>query len=291
MDCRPMNHPWLQGIPHVALIITTIAMMNTAFGQSVELPLLSCRIEPHVTVDVGTAVEGIISDIKVSKNERVEVGQVLATIESSVEDITTQLRKLQAEIDSDVDAKQMTYDFRHRYLTRLLDLYIKNVVSFQEVDQAKTEAAVAAKELQRAKDNKQQAELEYRRAQKNLNRSTISSPVRGLIMERYKEPGEHVENEPILQVAQLDPLRVQVYAPVSMFGLISLDMEAIIMTELPKQKGTYRGKVVMVDQVLDAPSNTFGIRLELPNVNYHLPSGLKCKVKFNTVELTLGNRP
>ncbi len=77
----------------------------------------------------------------------------------------------------------------------------------------------------------------------------------------------------------------------SLCGLISLDIEAIIMTELPTQKGQYRGKVVMVDQVLDAPSNTFGIRLELPNVNYHLPSGLKCKVKFNTVELTPGNRP
>jgi hypothetical protein len=36
----------------------------------------------------------------------------------------------------------------------------------------------------------------------------------------------------------------------------------------------------VVDPVIDAASGTFGVRLELPNSDYRLPAGLRCKVRF-----------
>jgi multidrug efflux pump subunit AcrA (membrane-fusion protein) len=39
--------------------------------------------------------------------------------------------------------------------------------------------------------------------------------------------------------------------------------------------------VTVVDRVVDAASGTFGVRLEVPNPNYRLPAGLKCKARFN----------
>jgi len=39
-------------------------------------------------------------------------------------------------------------------------------------------------------------------------------------------------------------------------------------------------KVVLVDPVIDAASNTFRVRLELPNPGYGIPSGLRCKIVF-----------
>jgi hypothetical protein len=38
--------------------------------------------------------------------------------------------------------------------------------------------------------------------------------------------------------------------------------------------------VSVVDRVIDAASGTFGVRLELPNPNYELPAGLRCRVRF-----------
>jgi hypothetical protein len=38
--------------------------------------------------------------------------------------------------------------------------------------------------------------------------------------------------------------------------------------------------VTIVDKVIDAASNTFGVRLELPNAEQQIPSGLKCLVRF-----------
>jgi hypothetical protein len=38
--------------------------------------------------------------------------------------------------------------------------------------------------------------------------------------------------------------------------------------------------VKIVDRVIDARSGTFGVRLELPNSDYTIPSGLHCQVRF-----------
>ena len=44
--------------------------------------------------------------------------------------------------------------------------------------------------------------------------------------------------------------------------------------------GSYRSTVAIVDRIIDPASGTFGVRLELPNPDYRLPSGLKCTVRF-----------
>lgn len=245
---------------------------------------LNCRIEPHVTVNVSSAVEGLISEVLVDKNHRVQQGDVLARLEAGLEAATAELRKVQAELESDVDAQQLAFDFSQRALTRVTNLYEKKAASFAELDKAKTEHALAAQQLQQANDRKRQAALEHNRALADLQRRTILSPIDGIVVDRYKQPGEHIDYEPVLQLAQLDPLRVEVFAPASLYGLIKEGMKARITPELAIAKKSYLAEVVLVDQVIDAPSNTFGIRLSFPNPDYQLPSGLKCKVRFSGIK-------
>jgi hypothetical protein len=40
----------------------------------------------------------------------------------------------------------------------------------------------------------------------------------------------------------------------------------------------------VVDQVLDAASGTFGVRLALPNPGQQLPAGIRCKVQFELLD-------
>jgi multidrug efflux pump subunit AcrA (membrane-fusion protein) len=126
------------------------------------------------------------------------------------------------------------------------------------------------------------AELEYKRSVEVLNRMTIRSPISGVVMERFLSPGEYVENQPVLKLAQIDPLNVEVFAPVEIFGTIKVGTLAKVRPEAPIG-GSYNAKVVIVDRVIDAASGTFGIRLEIPNPKYHLPAGLKCRVIFPSV--------
>ena len=72
---------------------------------------------------------------------------------------------------------------------------------------------------------------------------------------------------------------VEVILPVKMLGSVKLGMKGAVKPEAPVG-GMYTAKVIVVDRVVDAASGTFGVRLELPNPEYRLPPGLKCKVVF-----------
>ncbi|SMF51179.1 RND family efflux transporter, MFP subunit [Alteromonadaceae bacterium Bs31] len=268
----------------VALAVLPICVAVQA-GDPVEL---NCRIEPHVRVDVSSSAEGVVSEVMVSKNASVEVGQVLAKLEASLEAATVDLRQLQAELESDVDAQELAYEFATRNLKRVKGLYDKKAASFAELDKSKTEHELAAQQLQQAKDRQRQAVMEYKRAQADLERRTVLSPIEGVVTERYKEPGEHIYFEPIVQIAQLDPLKVEVFAPAHLYGKIKIGMNAVVTPELLIVRKHYNARVEEVDKVIDAPSNTFGINLSIPNPRLDLPSGLKCKVAFPDVASQTG---
>ena len=245
---------------------------------------LNCRIEPHVRVEVSSAAEGVVAEVLVKKNQVVQEGDVLARLESKLESATADLRKMQAELGSDVDAQTLALDFTERNLKRVKNLYDKKAASFAELDKAKTEHQLAEQQLQQAKDRKHQAEYEYKRALADLERKTIKSPINGIVTELYKEPGEHIYFEPVLQLVQLDPLRVETFVPANLYGKIEAGSFAVVMPELAIAKGTYSAKVELVDKVIDAPSNTFGVILSIPNKNFELPSGLKCRVRFADIK-------
>ena len=65
----------------------------------------------------------------------------------------------------------------------------------------------------------------------------------------------------------------------AMFGSVELGMKAEVRPELPNV-GVQIATVRIVDRVIDARSGTFGVRLELPNADLAIPSGLHCQVRF-----------
>lgn len=256
-------------------------------AQTQEPAQLNCRIEPSVVVEMSSAVEGVISEVLVDKNDVVKKGDVVARLDAGLEAATVELRRVQAELSSDVQAQKLALEFSERSLARVKDLYEKKAASFSELDKLKTEQAIAQQQLQQALDRKRQAELEHNRALADLQRRTLVSPIDGVVIERFKEPGEHIDFEPVLKLAQLDPLRVEVFAPASLYGKVKAGMTASVSPELGMAERSYSAKVVLVDQVIDGPSNTFGIRLSFPNPGNRLPSGLKCRVSFDGVTLNL----
>lgn len=267
--------------------LLALLFSNELLAQTQEPAQLNCRIEPSITVEMSSAVEGVISEVLVDKNAVVKKGDVLARLDAGLESATAELRRVQSELTSDVQAQQLAVEFSERALTRVKGLYDKKAASFSELDKLKTEHAIAQQQLQQALDRKRQAELEYKRALADLQRRTLISPIDGVVVERLKEPGEHIDFEPVLKLAKLDPLRVEVYAPASLYGKVKAGVKASVIPELGGDSRSYNAEVILVDQVIDGPSNTFGIRLAFPNPGNRLPSGLKCRVTFEGVTLNL----
>lgn len=125
--------------------------------------------------------------------------------------------------------------------------------------------------------------LELAAAQAQLKQKSITSPIDGIILERMMDPGEYVGEDPILKIASLDPLYVEVVLPMKLFGTIAKDQLAQVALKAPIG-GNYSATVKIVDQSIDAASGTFGVRLTLPNPGNTIPAGLKCRVRFEDAQ-------
>lgn len=236
-------------------------------------------IEPYRVAEVGSEVPGILDSVKVERGDMVKAGQVVATLRSGVEAANLELAKARAEMDANVQLKRSALEFAKRNSRRMKELYDAKALAFQKWDEVETQRIMAEKELTVALEQKQLFELEHRQADELLRRKTIQSPLTGVVMERYLFKGEYVENNPILKIAQINPLNVEVVMPVSQIGRIKIGTKATVKPEDPLG-GTRQAVVTIVDKVMDAASGTFGVRLEIPNPMHEIPPGLKCRVLF-----------
>lgn len=209
-------------------------------------------IEPHRVIKVGSPQVGVLATVDVDRGDYVKAGQVLATLHSGVEKATMELKKAQR-------------DFAERKKDRLVPLFKKDLLAAHDMDEVETGRVLA--------------EADLKHATEIVNRMAIRSTIDGVVVERYMSPGEYVENQPILKVAQIDPLNVELILPSDKYHVIKVGMKAKVIPEKPMD-GQYFAIVTIVDRVIDAASGTFGVRLTLPNPKHNLPAGLKCKVIF-----------
>jgi len=236
-------------------------------------------IEPHMTIKVGSAVTGTLATVDVERGDMVKKGQVLATLQSGVERATMELARTRANLEASIKAKEARSAYSKRQEQRVAELYKKEALSFEKMDEAETNRKLSELELLEAIENKRLAEMELKRAIEVVKRMKIRSPVKGVVVERFLSPGEYIENQHVLELAQIDPLNVEVILPVDILGTVREGMIAEVKPEAPIS-GTYSAKVTIVDRVIDAASGTFGVRLEIPNPEHLIPPGLKCKVVF-----------
>lgn len=208
--------------------------------------------EPNETVSVSSQVPGILDQVLVDRGDPVKKGQILARLKAGVEKAAVALAAARVE-------------FVQRKAERNEELYKKQLISIHEKDEIETEI--------------QLARLELREAEERLNLRTITSPIQGVVTERLHAPGDYVGEDAILTVVSINPLNVEVVVPVAHFGSIKKGMIAEITPEAPVG-GNHKATVVIVDQVIDAASGTFGVRLKLPNPSHRLPAGLKSDVRF-----------
>ena len=252
-------------------------------GEDTGLPNMDCVLEPSEIVDVGSAVAGVLEAINVDRSDFVGKGTVLAKLESDVEDSTVSLTRARADINSAIEVREVNAAFGERTEKRNQALVRNSTISEQLMDQVETDAQIAKQQVQQEKENKFIAELEYRRAKASLYRRTIMSPITGVVIERFKSVGEYVEDEPVMRIAQLDPLHVEVIVPMSYWGQIKSGMRAEVQLEIPGQD-KHNATVIRVDQVADAASGTYGIQLLIPNQDYKIPSGVRCNLAFISTE-------
>jgi RND family efflux transporter MFP subunit len=242
-----------------------------------------CMIEARQAIEIRSPVEAVIEQVKVRRGDVVTRGQVLVELASGPERAALALARSRAEAQGEIKSAQARQDIAQKKADRALELFKQGFISANSRDEALADLQLASEELRRVRESQQLAELEAKRSAEVLAMRTIRSPLNGVVVEVLLKPGEFGAisfKDPIMRLAQIDPLHVEVVLPVSAYGRVKARQFATVVPEQPVG-GSYRTRVAVVDPVVDAASGTFGVRLELPNAKRAIPAGVRCKVRFD----------
>ena len=211
-----------------------------------------CILQPSQEVELSTAVYGVLSEVLVNRGDTVTKGQLLASLVSGTEKAVVKIGRA-------------NLGFADRSHARIKGLFDQAMVGGSEMDQAETEMLMA--------------KLRLEQSEEQFKLREVHSPIAGVVIERDKEPGEYVETQSVLTVVRLDPLFVEVVVPSDSYGTISAGTIGQVRTLGPLES-TYVAEVTLIDQVIDAASDTLRVRLTLNNPGNKIPAGLNCTVSF-----------
>lgn len=261
----------------IALFFILFSYSLTA-NEAVAQKDFDCVIIPSNVADLGSNTRGVIDQIVVDRNDFINSGDIIAVLDNEVEQATVELASKQAETLSEIELCKVNLAYALREQKRAEEAYNEKAYSLHDFDLTKVETELAKIKLLQAREKQVLSNNELKRAKARLAHKTIRAPFSGVVMERFKVIGEYIDDEAVIRLAQLDPLHVEVIIPVLERGNIKVGMHAKVCSDI-KENG-WDATVSQVDQVMDAASGTFGVRLTLANPDHKIPAGLRCDLKF-----------
>jgi RND family efflux transporter MFP subunit len=239
-------------------------------------------VQPSDEVDLASVERGTIQEITIEEGVMVKKGQVICKLDSTVEEAALKISQTQAESEIDIESAKLRHDLAQIEVTRLADIDKVGAAARKELDTADINEKYSASLVRKAQHDQRVAKFQYARDQKVLQRRTIVSTLDGYVAKKKKSPGELVDGQDdtvVCQIAKLDPLHLVAPVPASTYGQIRLNDRATLAGEqLPQGKAT--GKVILVDKLVQSDSQTYNIKIELPNPGSVIPSGIKVEVNF-----------
>ncbi|WP_252258953.1 efflux RND transporter periplasmic adaptor subunit [Erythrobacter aurantius] len=190
-----------------------------AAGALADAPRVSGSgiVEPaSEVIDIGSALSGLVTDVRVAPGDRVEKGQVLFLVDdraarAALAEANAAIREARAAIAE----AQTARDTARQQLALYESLSDPAAVSRSEVIRAEGEAQAASSRLELARARLNAAQARAGSAQTELNRLTVRAPIAGEILAVNIRPGEFVatqggNGQPFIQMGETNPLHVRV---------------------------------------------------------------------------------
>lgn len=222
--------------------------------------LLANKDEIRLAFKVG----GVIRKLTVSEGERVRRGQRLAEIE-------------QTEVNAQVEQARQAHEKAKRDTARGERLYADKVISLEQLQDLRTQAAMA--------------EAALNSAEFNWNYAAIVAPRDGTVLRRLAEERELVSaGTPVLVLGAQDQGFI-VRTGLADREIVQVrlgDAAQVRLDALPD--ATLRGKVTEVASAANASSGMFGIEVTLDPTDLPLKSGLVAKLTVVPASASAGSR-
>ncbi len=231
-----------------------------------------------MTIELAAAVGGIVKAVDADEGAAVKADSPVIRLDDSTEAVAVRVAQLAAEDKSEEEGARATME-QAKYEAEVTAKLAKDHVEAELLARQKQkDADVASYKYETARKAREKAGLDLEAARINLARRTIKAPVAGLVTRMPKEPGEAVQPlETVAQMAVIDPLYILVHPPARLLGVFRVG-QTISVDILEPKRETITAKVQVVNGVVEPASNTFRVRLVVPNADGRVSAGVKVRV-------------
>jgi HlyD family secretion protein len=270
-------------------------------GDIVDAVASTGTLQPVISVTVGSQVSGNIAWLGADFNSIVKKNQVIAKLdptlfESQVAMATAQLNQSKASLEN-AKAQQVRDQANVTYLKltyqRDLDLRKQQLISQDQLDQAKAAAdqGAASLELDKSQIQQQTANVESATAQlntskTNLEHTIITSPIDGIVTQRSVDVGQTVQasmTAPQLFVIAEDLKQMQVSANIDESDVGRVTPGQDVTFRVDAFPGTdFHGTVAQIRLNPTVVNNvtTYATIVSVPNNDLRLKPGMTTNLKI-----------
>ncbi|MDE6352065.1 MAG: efflux RND transporter periplasmic adaptor subunit [Muribaculaceae bacterium] len=274
----------------VSAIVTTLSMSSCSKKAEYELDTYTVEptslseivtatgtMESVTSVDVGTQVTGIISNLLVDFNDEVTKGQLIAEIDKTV---------LQSELqsaDATLASAKATYDYAKINFDRNKALHAEQLISDYDYQ-------TSEKDYDVAKMAYQKAQADRVRAAKNLTYAEITSPIDGIVVSREVEVGQTVVSNmsvaSLYIIADLDHMQVVGNVDEADIGQVKVG-QSVTFTVDAYPDDTFNGTVTQVRISPTTTNNvvTYEVIVSTTNPEHKLIPGMTANLSIYTLQI------
>lgn len=223
-------------------------------------------VHSKARVEVATEMSGTLADVAYDEGDRVEKGAVLFRLKAQTAKLSlTQSRK-------GLEAAKRRVAQAERELARIQELHAAGAATAAALDAAQSaydNASIAV----------EQAEVAVDMGKTGIGDTLSRAPISGIVVERYKDPGEAVTSMPptvVLVIEDLSVLEVRVRIPE--LDLRHVEPGTKLQASFPALDLTREIKVARIGSSVDPATRTIEIIAEVDNPDLRLKPGMSVEV-------------
>ncbi|MGH9140756.1 MAG: efflux RND transporter periplasmic adaptor subunit [Vicinamibacterales bacterium] len=258
---------------------------------------LAAEFRPYLEIDLHAKVAGFLKAIYVDVGDHVKQGQLIAELEApemmeeaAQADATLERARMDVDrVRADLQRNEAQARLRRVAMDRLSAVVKirQNLVAQQDVDdtngrfqEAEAQVAAAKAAVAAAEEQVQIATVARQRDGTLLTYLRITAPFSGTITKRLADPGamiqagtaSHVQAMPVVQLSEVDHLRLILPVPESAVPGIRLNAPVEVRVEALKR--VFQGRISRFTGKLDSATRTMETEVDLPNRDLAIKAGM-----------------
>ena len=264
-----------------------IVQVAASSGDIVESVQITGTLQPLRTVNVGSQVSGVVSELNADFNSVVRQGEVIARLDPSLFQVQVDLQA--AAVDrqlGEIKNQEMQLENEKVALDRAQMLFDKGLVTEQALEQARLQVGMRTTQVDAAQKMLKTAQANLDQARLNLGYTTIRSPIDGVVINRLVDEGQAVQSS--MNVAQfftlatdLRNLRLEASVDEAEIGRIRPGMTAEFSVDSYGER-MFRGTVETVTLNAQTSNNvvTYPVWISVPNPDLMLRPSMTANVRI-----------